>query len=112
MQFTVKDSILNFKLKEKPMLRPLDNKILVKRHAQKEQTDSGIIIPDSARERVQTGTVLATGAGLRLPDGTVQAMELKEGDTIIFGKFDGYELHLNDDDLLIMDEDDIAGIVE
>ena len=91
-------------------LRPLYDRIVVKRIDEKETTRHGIIIPDSAQEKPQEGEVLATGNGKRLEDGTIVALDVKTGDRILFGKYSGSEIKLDGVEFIIMREDDILGI--
>ena len=91
-------------------LRPLYDRIVVKRIDEKETTRHGIIIPDSAQEKPQEGEVLATGNGKRLEDGTVVALDVKTGDRVLFGKYSGSEIKLDGVEFIIMREDDILGI--
>ena len=90
-------------------IRPLHDRILVERIELEEKTDSGIIIPDSAKEKAQTGKVLAVGAGKKDEKGQRIAMDVKKGDVVFFGKYSGTEAG---DELLILKEDEILGIVE
>ena len=94
------------------MMRPLENHVIVEKTKAKEVTESGIIIPDKAREKMQSGIVLAVGRGLSLPDGEIRPMEVKVGDTILFGKYAGYELQIEGKDVTIMDSDDISAVIE
>lgn len=93
-------------------LRPLYDRIVVKRIDEKETTRHGIIIPDSAQEKPQEGEVLATGNGKRLEDGTIVALDVKAGDRVLFGKWSGTEVKIDGKDLLIMKESDILGVLE
>ncbi|MCP4397363.1 MAG: co-chaperone GroES [bacterium] len=93
-------------------IRPLNDRVLVKRLEAKEQTSvGGIIIPDSAREKPQEGEVIAAGPGKTADNGSVQAMTVKAGDKILFGKYAGTDVKIDDDDYIIMREDDILGIL-
>ena len=92
--------------------RPLADRILVKRLDGEEKTKGGIIIPDSAKEKPQEGEVIAVGNGKKLDDGKVQAMDLKVGDRILFGKYSGTEIKLDGEDHLILREDEVLGVVE
>ena len=92
--------------------RPLHDRVVVKRVAAEEKTRGGIIIPDTAQEKPQEGEVLAIGAGTRDETGKLQPLDVKEGDRILFGKWSGTEVRLDGEDLLIMKESDILGIVE
>lgn len=93
-------------------IKPLQDRILLKRVEAEEKTASGIIIPDSAREKPQEGEVVAVGPGKVLDNGTKIDVSVKEGDTVLFSKYAGTEISLDGDDFLIMREDDILGIVE
>ena len=92
--------------------RPLHDRVVVRRLDSEEKTKGGIIIPDTAKEKPQEGEVVAVGPGARDESGKVNALELKAGDRILFGKWSGTEVKLNGEDLLIMKESDIMGIVE
>ena len=91
--------------------RPLGDRVLVKRVEEETKTKGGIIIPDTAKEKPQEGEVISVGAGARDESGKVQPLELKAGDRILFGKWSGTEVKLNGEDLLIMKESDIMGII-
>jgi chaperonin GroES len=91
--------------------RPLHDRVLVRRVEAEEKTAGGIIIPDTAKEKPQEGEVVAAGSGSRSEDGTVTPLDVKTGDRILFGKWSGTEVRLNGEDLLIMKESDILGIV-
>jgi chaperonin GroES len=93
-------------------LRPLYDRIVVKRLDEEETTHNGIIIPDSAKEKPQQGEVLAVGHGKRLEDGKLVALDVKAGDRILFGKYSGSETKLDGTDYIIMREDDVLGIVD
>lgn len=93
-------------------LRPLQDRILVKRLEEKEQVQGGIIIPDTAKEKPQEAKVLAVGPGRVTDDGKVQPIEIKVGDTVVFGKYAGTEVKIDGDDLLIIREDDVLGVLE
>src|SRR3954447_10655892 len=92
--------------------RPLHDRILVRRIEAEEKTAGGIIIPDTAKEKPQEGEVLATGPGARDDSGKIQPLDVKVGDRILFGKWAGTEVKLDGDDLLIMKESDILGVLE
>ncbi|MEJ1117565.1 co-chaperone GroES [Phyllobacterium sp. CCNWLW109] len=92
--------------------RPLHDRILVRRVEFEEKTSGGIIIPDTAKEKPQEGEVLAVGPGTRNEAGQIQPLELKTGDRILFGKWSGTEIKINGEELLIMKESDVMGIVE
>jgi chaperonin GroES len=92
--------------------KPLHDRVLVKRIEGDTKTAGGLIIPDSAKEKPQEGEVIAVGEGARKDSGELIAMSVKAGDRILFGKWSGTEVKLNGEDLLIMKESDILGIVE
>jgi chaperonin GroES len=91
--------------------RPLHDRVVVKRIEAEEKTRGGIIIPDTAKEKPQEGEVIAVGPGAR-DSGKLIALELKAGDRILFGKWSGTEIKLDGEDLLIMKESDVMGIIE
>jgi chaperonin GroES len=93
-------------------LRPLQDRVLVKRIEEKEQIRGGIIIPDTAKEKPQEGEVVAVGQGKVLDNGTRLEMALKPGDRILFGKYSGTEVKIDGDEYLIMREDEVLGVVE
>lgn len=93
-------------------LKPLGDRVLVERLEIQEQVKGGIIIPDSAKEKPQEGKVIAVGSGKRVESGEIKPLEVKEGDKILFGKYSGSEVKLDDKEYLIMREDDILGIIE
>ncbi len=93
-------------------IRPLQDRLIVKRLEGEEKTASGLYIPDSAKEKPQQGKVVAVGKGKVREDGTVQPLDLKVGDTILFGKYSGQEIKVDGVDFLIMREDDVYGVVE
>ena len=92
--------------------RPLHDRILVRRVDSEEKTKGGIIIPDTAKEKPQEGEVIAVGPGARNDAGQIQALDVKAGDRILFGKWSGTEIKINGEDLLIMKESDVMGIIE
>jgi chaperonin GroES len=92
--------------------RPLHDRVLVKRIEQEERTKGGIIIPDTAKEKPMEGRVVAAGSGSRSEDGKITPLDVKAGDRILFGKWSGTEVKMDGDELLIMKESDILGIVE
>jgi chaperonin GroES len=92
--------------------RPLGDRVVIRRIEEKARTMGGIIIPDSAKEKPQEGEVIAVGPGARDDDGRRIPMNLKPGEQILFGKWSGSEIKLEGEDLLIMKESDILGIVE
>jgi chaperonin GroES len=91
--------------------RPLHDRILVRRIEADEKTAGGIIIPDTAKEKPQEGEVIAVGPGARDENGKLVALDVKTGDRILFGKWSGTEVKLNGEDLLIMKESDIMGVI-
>jgi chaperonin GroES len=94
-------------------IRPLYDRIVVKRlESQDEKTASGLIIPDTAKEKPQEGQVVAVGKGKRLEDGKVVSLDVQVGDRILFGKYSGSEVKLDGEELLIMREDEVLGILE
>ena len=92
-------------------VRPLHDRVLIKRIEEEESIRGGIIIPDSAKEKPQEAEVVAVGSGKRLEDGTVIPLEVKAGDRVLFGKYSGTEIKLEDEDYLILREDEILGII-
>jgi chaperonin GroES len=92
--------------------RPLHDRVLVRRIEQQEKTAGGIIIPDTAKEKPQEGEVIAAGAGLKNEEGKLTPLDVKAGDRILFGKGSGTEVRVDGEDLLIIKESDILGIVE
>lgn len=93
-------------------LRPLHDRILVERIEEGEQKVGGIIIPDTAKEKPQQGKVIAVGAGKADKDGKRIALDVKDGDTILFGKYSGQEIKIEGHEYLIMREDEVLGVVE
>jgi chaperonin GroES len=93
-------------------IRPLYDRIVVKRIEEQETTRNGIVIPDSAKEKPQEGEVLAVGHGNRLEDGKLMALDVKAGDRILFGKYSGSETKLDGTEYIIMREDDVLGILD
>jgi len=92
--------------------RPLHDRVVVRRIDAEEKSKGGIIIPDTAKEKPQEGEVIAVGPGARDESGKVQALDVKAGDRVLFGKWSGTEVRIDGEDLLIMKESDIMGIVE
>jgi chaperonin GroES len=92
--------------------RPLHDRVVVRRIETDNKTAGGIIIPDTAKEKPQEGEVVAVGPGARAENGEIVALEVKAGDRILFGKWSGTEVKIDGEDLLIMKESDILGIVE
>jgi chaperonin GroES len=97
---------------ENMSFRPLHDRILVRRIESQERTKGGIIIPDTAKEKPQEGEVIAVGPGARNEAGQIQALDVKVGDRILFGKWSGTEIKINGEDLLIMKESDVMGIID
>jgi chaperonin GroES len=93
-------------------IRPLQDRIVVSRIADQEKTKGGIIIPDTAKEKPIEGKVLAVGNGRILEDGTVRKLDIKVGDRVLFGKYGGTEVTIDGEELLILREDDVLGVVE
>ena len=91
--------------------KPLHDRVLVRRVESDEKTSGGLIIPDTAKEKPQEGEVVAVGAGVRDDDGERIAMDVKEGDKILFGKWSGTEVTVDGEELLIMKESDIMGVI-
>jgi chaperonin GroES len=92
--------------------RPLHDRVLVRRIEGVEKTAGGIIIPDTAKEKPQEGEVIAAGSGAKNEDGKITPLDVKAGDRILFGKWSGTEVKIDGEDLLIMKESDILGIIE
>jgi chaperonin GroES len=92
-------------------IRPLYDRIVVKRIEEQESTRNGIIIPDSAKEKPQEGEVLAVGHGVRLEDGKLCALDVKAGDRILFAKYSGSETKVDGTEYIIMREDDVLGVL-
>ena len=93
-------------------VRPLHDRIIVERIEEGEQQVGGIIIPDTAKEKPQQGKVIAAGNGKVKDDGTVTPLDVKTGDTVLFGKYSGQEIKLDGEEFLIMREDEILGVIE
>jgi chaperonin GroES len=93
-------------------LRPLHDRILVRRLEEAEQKRGGIIIPDTAKEKPQQATILAVGTGRVSDDGKVQPLDVKAGDKVVFGKYAGTEVKIDGEELLIIREDDVPGVIE
>jgi chaperonin GroES len=92
--------------------RPLHDRVLIRRIESEEKSRGGIIIPDTAKEKPMEGEVIAAGPGARGEDGKLQPMDLKAGDRVLFGKWSGTEVKLDDEELIIMKESDIMGVLE
>ena len=93
-------------------VRPLYDRILVKRIEEKETMRGGIIIPDSAKEKPQEGEVMAVGKGKRLEDGKIVPLDVKAGDRIMFSKYAGSDIKMGDEEYLIMREDEVLGVID
>ena len=93
-------------------IRPLHDRIVVKRLDEERKTASGIVIPDTAAEKPDQGEVLAIGNGKILEDGKVRALDIKVGDKVLFGKYSGTTVKIKDEELLVIREDDVMGILE
>ncbi len=91
--------------------RPLHDRVAVKRVAEEEKTKGGIIIPDTAKEKPQEGEIVAVGPGTRDEDGKLHALDVKVGDRVLFGKWSGTEVKIDGDELMIMKESDIMGVL-
>jgi chaperonin GroES len=92
--------------------RPLHDRVLIRRVEAEEKSSGGIIIPDTAKEKPMEGEVVSTGPGARGEDGKIQPMDVKAGDRVLFGKWSGTEVKLDGEDLIIMKESDIMGVLE
>jgi chaperonin GroES len=93
-------------------VRPLHDRVLVKRFLEEEKSKGGIIIPDTAKEKPIQGEIIAVGTGRIAEDGKVRPLEVKKGDKILFGKYSGTEIKIEGDDFLMMREEDILGIIQ
>ncbi|WP_018985870.1 co-chaperone GroES [Methylophilus methylotrophus] len=93
-------------------IRPLYDRVIVKRVEQQRTTASGIVIPDTAAEKPEQGEVIAVGSGKQLQDGSLRPLEVKVGNHILFGKYSGQTVKLNGEELLVMREEDILGVIE
>ncbi len=93
-------------------IRPLQDRVIVKRVEEQGKTKGGIIIPDTAKEKPMEGKVIAVGKGKVLEDGKVHPLDLKVGDRILFGKYSGTEIKIEEEEHLIMREDDVLGVIE
>lgn len=92
--------------------RPLHDRVLVRRVESDTKTAGGIIIPDTAKEKPQEGEIIAVGSGVRKEDGSLVALDVKAGDKVLFGKWSGTEVKVDGEELLIMKESDIMGVIE
>ncbi|MCO4877143.1 co-chaperone GroES [Paraburkholderia caribensis] len=93
-------------------IRPLYDRVIVKRIETQRTTDSGIVIPDSVAEKPEQGEVIAVGSGRLLQDGTLRALQLKVGDQVLFGKYAGQTVKVDGEELLVMREEDVMGVLE
>ena len=91
--------------------RPLHDRVVIRRVNQEEKSRGGIIIPDTAQEKPMEGEIVAVGPGARADDGTLQPLDVKAGDRVLFGKWSGTEVKIDGDELLIMKESDIMGVI-
>ena len=92
--------------------RPLHDRVVVRRVDSEEKTKGGIIIPDTAKEKPSEGSIVSVGPGARDENGKINALDVKAGDRVLFGKWSGTEVKLNGEDLIIMKESDIMGVIE
>lgn len=92
-------------------IRPLHDRVVVKRLEEEQKTSGGIVIPDTAAEKPQRGEVKAVGNGKKLDNGDTRELDLKVGDTVLFGKFSGTEIKVDDEDVLVMREDDVLAVL-
>jgi chaperonin GroES len=104
-------SVVNLTLEFVMKIRPLQDRVVVKRIAEEEKTKGGIIIPDSAKEKPIEGTVIAVGSGKVLTNGKIAPLEVKAGDKILFGKYSGTEVKLDGEEHVLLREDDILAVV-
>ena len=93
-------------------IKPLHDRVLIKRSESEAKSAGGIIIPDSAQEKTQIGTVVAVGSGKTLADGTVRALTVKAGDKVLFGKYAGSEFSFDKQDYMILKEDELLGVIQ
>jgi chaperonin GroES len=106
------DAFVATQHRSRPMtFRPLHDRVLIRRIEAAEKTAGGIIIPDTAKEKPQEGEVVSAGSGIRSEEGTIVPLDVKAGDKILFGKWSGTEVKIDGEDLIIMKESDILGIV-
>ena len=92
--------------------RPLQDRVLIRRVEEEEKTAGGIIIPDTAKEKPMEGEVVAAGPGARAEDGAIRPLDVKAGDRVLFGKWSGTEIKIDGEDLMIMKESDLLGIID
>ena len=93
-------------------IRPLHDRVILKRMEEETTSSGGIVIPDSATEKPSRGEIVAAGTGKRLESGDIVPLDVKVGDTVLFGKYSGTEVKVDGDDLLVMREEDIMGVIE
>ena len=93
-------------------LRPLHDRVIVKRMEEERTSPGGIVIPDNATEKPMRGEVLSVGTGKVQDDGTIRSLAVKQGDTVLFGKYSGTEVKVDDEELVVMREDDIMAVIE
>ena len=93
-------------------IRPLHDRVILKRMEEETTSSGGIVIPDSATEKPSRGEIIAAGKGKRLDSGEILPLDVKVGDTVLFGKYSGTEVKVNGEDLLVMREEDIMGVIE
>jgi len=93
-------------------IRPLHDRLIVKRTEEQQKTKGGLYIPDTAKEKPIEGTVIAAGTGKILEDGTIRKLEVKKGDRVLFGKYSGTEVKIEGEEHLILREEDVLGIIE
>jgi len=93
-------------------IRPLQDRVVVRRNEEEATSAGGIILADSAKEKPSQGVVVAVGNGKKLDNGSVQAMDVKEGDKVLFGKYAGSEVKVDGEELIVMREDEIVGVID
>jgi len=93
-------------------IRPLQDRVIVRRIESEQKTAGGIIIPDTAKEKPSEGEIVAVGSGIRGEDGTITPLDVKAGDTVLFGKYGGTDVAVDGEDLIILRESDVLGIIE
>jgi len=93
-------------------IRPLHDRVIVKRVEEERKTAGGIVLPDSATEKPMRGKVLAVGTGKIMENGSVRALQVKEGDVVLFGKYSGTEVKVDGEELVVMREEDLMGVIE
>jgi chaperonin GroES len=93
-------------------IRPLHDRVIVKRVEEERKTAGGIVLPDSATEKPMRGKVLAVGTGKIMENGSVRALQVKEGDLVLFGKYSGTEVKVDGEELVVMREEDLMGVIE